>query len=767
MAENLNLKKTIILPDPSDATQTKEFNINAVYSDVAGKVTTPLVIKESGEVAGAYNGDATGENAKTEINYVSADGGKFTNKVLIDNKHGNFIGGIEDSEIINYGQIKTALSQLNGAPLYKWEADYDTDRYDFTEVENLSGTPYKLNVVVGRSENLQFFKEYADGKKIDKKYIPDGANYLTYSEVIDENSTITGYEVTGITDSASTFTEIVIPEKHDDKPILRLADSIFANNTNIQKVYISKGITAIGQGTFEGCVNLSYIAIPDSITTMEYGLFEGCASLTEVDLSRELIEIPQAAFYGCSALEKIIIGNKVTTIYSSAFAECPVLKDIYFTGTKAEWDNITIIDDEEIIGAGLKSKLDSELVTIHYGNMPFPFLYICKDGDGDTSLTSNKMFLKLPGEDVVEISKGAVRLEKPDSQANYGYYTYDTLAAIIAGINTRLKALGSDTLELPSVLPETSQVLIPDTIISEEILQVPEDIPTVQELKIAIDNVANSLNAEQGIVREGSTFKLAQDFYDYLVTQLYGQPPTIHHYDVAARAYFLGTSLQAPEFDENPTYEIGTEFTVYSLWHSQTNPDLIEDVLTLSVTEQYPDGTTKTSIIDEHIPKNPTPKSGIHYNLPQAFLIKPEKECKLTFTLSAPYTIGGDRLIATKKEGCLIYCPVYCGAIKNSTPSTDDIDLSSLKKYPYFGRKDESIGHMATYTYSDIKTDEENKHIIFLSTGELTLYNNNKNPIIPGITGTVNIDVNGCVIPYNYAVIQNCVPATHGIYINL
>ena len=47
MAEKLNLKNTIVLPDPSDATKTKEFNINAVYSDEAGKVTKPLIIKES------------------------------------------------------------------------------------------------------------------------------------------------------------------------------------------------------------------------------------------------------------------------------------------------------------------------------------------------------------------------------------------------------------------------------------------------------------------------------------------------------------------------------------------------------------------------------------------------------------------------------------------------------------------------------------------------------------------------------------------------
>ncbi len=478
MAENL--KNTILIED-------KEYNINAVHSDEAGKVTTPLVIKESltaGIESGSYNGDAT-DSTKKEINYVPSDGGKFTGPVHIDNKHENYLGDVLPSEIINYGQINAVISQLTGAPLYTWEVEYDEDNYvdkhDYTVVKNTSGIPYKLNTVVGRTETLQFFKNYAEGKKNDKTY--HDSSDLDYEE--QQNQAIVA-EINSVT------SEIFIPGKYKDKPV-RIGDSVFANKTDIEKVYISSGVIGIGQGTFEGCAALAHITIPDSITSIEGSVFEGCSSLTEIDLSRGLTEIPQAAFYDCTALKKITIGHKVTKICSSAFCGCNALTDIYFVGTETDWNNIEIINDHDIYDQkpGLISKLADKSITIHYGNMPFPFLYICKDGDSNTDLTSNKMFLKLPGKDVIEISKGAARLEKPDSQANYGYYTYDTLAAIIASINARLEGLGSTALKIPTTLPETGLTIIPEELRTEVLKDSfePDSVATVQQLQEQITKI--------------------------------------------------------------------------------------------------------------------------------------------------------------------------------------------------------------------------------------------------------------------------------------
>ena len=119
-----------------------------------------------------------------------------------------------------------------------------------------------------------------------------------------------------------------------------------------------------------------------------------------------------------------------------------------------------------------------------------PFIYICKDDESSSSPVSNKLFLKLPGsDDIVEISKGAARLESPEGATIPGYYTYETLAAIIAGINSRLAALGSTKLTLPNVIEDAGYVLVPDissTSFSDKLLVEEDVVPTVQQLEQAI-----------------------------------------------------------------------------------------------------------------------------------------------------------------------------------------------------------------------------------------------------------------------------------------
>lgn len=548
LQDNKELKNTINFEG------TDDYNVNAVTADVARHTMADLKLEPSvgrrTNLAYTYNGTFDG-SADKAIKYVPSDGGKFTGPVQIDNTHGNYLGGTSDDEIISFGQIKTALSQLNGFPFCGWEVTYDdtyeNDKTTFTTIDNTNNEPYKLNVVVGRTVDLAYFKNYADGKKNDK-YVQD-PTALTYSEVKEGNNVIM-YEVTGLAANASTSTEIHIPGTRQDKPV-RLGDRAFENNTTIQKVYISRGVTVIGEATFFGCTSLNHITIPDSVKSIGAVAFSGCTKLTEVDLSRELEVIPEDLFYGCKALKKITIGNKITEINSGAFSGCKALEAIYFTGTETDWNNIKDENDgdnplKDKVYTNPDDKSETRSIAIHYGNMPFPFLYICKDGkDGgeDTSLTSNKMFLKLPNKDLIEISKGAVRLEKQDGQANYGYYTYDTLAAIIAGINTRLDALGGDTLKLPTALniPASGQLtVIPNTVIDNSVLlndATINAIPTVQQLEEAIGKIQGKNHTKIAAIIANNTDSLQAIRED--LTDLAKEV----EYDLGSAADGLGTAI--------------------------------------------------------------------------------------------------------------------------------------------------------------------------------------------------------------------------------
>ncbi len=64
--------------------------------------------------------------------------------------------------------------------------------------------------------------------------------------------------------------------------------------------------------------------------------------LLSVTISDGVTSILDNAFDSCLALNTIIIGNKVLNIGESAFGNCYYLTNIYYKGTKVDWNNIKI-----------------------------------------------------------------------------------------------------------------------------------------------------------------------------------------------------------------------------------------------------------------------------------------------------------------------------------------------------------------------------------------------------------------------------------------
>ncbi|MCM1392884.1 MAG: leucine-rich repeat domain-containing protein, partial [Ruminococcus sp.] len=92
-------------------------------------------------------------------------------------------------------------------------------------------------------------------------------------------------------------------------------------------------VTEIGEEAFEDCTSLTSITIPDGVTKIVLG-----------------------AFCGCKLLTSIIIPDSVTSIGGYTFYDCSKLKDVYYMGSREQWENISI-------GNGNDSLLNA---TIHY-----------------------------------------------------------------------------------------------------------------------------------------------------------------------------------------------------------------------------------------------------------------------------------------------------------------------------------------------------------------------------------------------------------------
>ena len=155
--------------------------------------------------------------------------------------------------------------------------------------------------------------------------------------------------------------------------VTKIGSFAFDGCSGLTSIEIPVGVTEIGRYAFDDCSGLTGIKIPSSVTSIGNSAFYGCSGLTSINVeagnvvydSRDncnaiieketntliqgckntkipssVTEIGRYAFDGCSGLTSIEIPSSVTSIGNYAFRDCIGLKDVYYTGTQEQWDNI-------------------------------------------------------------------------------------------------------------------------------------------------------------------------------------------------------------------------------------------------------------------------------------------------------------------------------------------------------------------------------------------------------------------------------------------
>ena len=138
---------------------------------------------------------------------------------------------------------------------------------------------------------------------------------------------------------------------YEDGRLVFSGEGEFADNLNLEEwlydsdritsVVIEEGITSIGDNAFLRCDALTEVSLPESLNRIGAEAFS-YSGLRSVVLPASLMSIESFAFSGCPNLAEVFLPASLTTVGNSAFYECGSLNDVHFAGTRAQWNGISI-----------------------------------------------------------------------------------------------------------------------------------------------------------------------------------------------------------------------------------------------------------------------------------------------------------------------------------------------------------------------------------------------------------------------------------------
>ncbi len=124
---------------------------------------------------------------------------------------------------------------------------------------------------------------------------------------------------------------------------------------------VRDGTKTIAHAAFADCGQLTGVTMPDSVTTIGGGAFARCSALTHVFLGDGVITIGGSVFDHCESLVAITVPSSVVSIGNHAFWNCSALTDVYYGGSREQWDLMGIgIANESLFNATVHYTYDAD-----------------------------------------------------------------------------------------------------------------------------------------------------------------------------------------------------------------------------------------------------------------------------------------------------------------------------------------------------------------------------------------------------------------------
>ena len=138
-------------------------------------------------------------------------------------------------------------------------------------------------------------------------------------------------------ENCAALTTVIIPDN-----VLTIGSYAFFACDVLATVKIGDGVVSIGEYAFGNSHSLTTVKIGDSVMSIGVSAFSECDALISVEIPNSVTTIGSYAFYDCDDLTTVTIHDSVQTIGDHAFDGIYRLTDVYYYGTLAQWNGISI-----------------------------------------------------------------------------------------------------------------------------------------------------------------------------------------------------------------------------------------------------------------------------------------------------------------------------------------------------------------------------------------------------------------------------------------
>jgi len=159
----------------------------------------------------------------------------------------------------------------------------------------------------------------------------------------------------------SSLVSITLPSN-----LKTIGNRAFANCGALTNITFPEGVTSIGEQAFNNCLALTNLTLPNSLKELSGKYWFKTTGISHLVISGGLETIGEFAFNGTrnspfetivildgvkriewaaladnDKLVKVVLPASITYLGNDIFNICPKLSELYFEGTKAQWESIS------------------------------------------------------------------------------------------------------------------------------------------------------------------------------------------------------------------------------------------------------------------------------------------------------------------------------------------------------------------------------------------------------------------------------------------